>query len=151
MNGIIRNLEPQIRQNRLHVTAELETETGERVVAGIPQREIAAMLPRRELIGTATRTTTDVLEDVRRILSDRAQDRPVRYWTYRDRNYCSFLSWRDIRIIDDDPVHDGPDESSEAVAPPLQGYSDGHGDVEGGLPSEKRDAHQPEPAVGTSA
>jgi len=79
---------------RLHVTAD----NGEAYEAYLPDRELAALIPRTVLVGEQTTAPPQLLETIEPILTRLTQTRRVRLWSYQERRYASFLSWRSVRF-----------------------------------------------------
>jgi hypothetical protein len=101
MKGIVSAVQPVLRKNRLKVIAEVET--GERKVckAYMPEREVAALLPRSILLGESREAPPAMLGTIRPILSRMAEGRAVRLWKYDGRFYFSFLPWKSVRFTSD--------------------------------------------------
>jgi hypothetical protein len=101
MKGIVTAVEPVIRKDRLKVIAEVQTEQGEVCKAFMPEREVAALLPRSILLGDATKAPPAILGTISPILTRMTQGRPVRLWKYDGRFFFSFLLWKSVRFSAD--------------------------------------------------
>jgi hypothetical protein len=87
-------LEGERLKARLHVTAD----TGETYEAYLPDRELSALIPRSVLVGEDTTAPPQLLETIEPILTRLTLARRVRIWSYQERRYASFLSWRSVRF-----------------------------------------------------
>jgi hypothetical protein len=87
-------LEGERLKARLHVIAD----SGEACEAYLPDRELSALIPRSVLVGEDTTAPPQLLETIEPILTRLTLARRVRLWSYRERRYASFLSWRSVRF-----------------------------------------------------
>ena len=87
-------LEGECLKVRLRVTAE----SGENLEAWLPERELAALLPRSILAGAERQVPPELLSTIEPMLARLVTGRQVRVWRYRDRGYASFLPWRAVRF-----------------------------------------------------
>ena len=101
MKGIVAQVRPEILAQRLKVTATVTVESGEAVVAQMPDREVSAVLPRSVLVGTARTAPVSLLGTLQPILSRMTEGRQVRIWQYRERWFFSFVAWRGVRFVED--------------------------------------------------
>jgi hypothetical protein len=104
--GRIKEVEPYLEAQRLKVRLGVLTEE-EDLEGGpflrevfLPQREIAALLPRSLLAGDNRQVPKELLETIAPILARLVTGRAVRLWSYESRAYASFLSWRGVRFTD---------------------------------------------------
>jgi len=99
---------------RLKARLRVATVTGERLEAYLPDRELAALLPRTILVGANRRAPPELLSTIEPMLERLALGRQVRVWSYRERSYASFLPWRAVRFAADKP--EGGPEGRRAEA-----------------------------------
>jgi hypothetical protein len=100
MKGTVDSVKPILMQDRLKVVARVRTEEGMLLEAYMPDRELAAVLPRSVLLGSASRAPRGLLSTMQPILSRMALGRVVRVWTYGDSSYFSFQPWKGVRFTD---------------------------------------------------
>jgi hypothetical protein len=91
VKGTVVAVRPELREERLRVVAQVRTEGGEILEAGMPDREVSAILPRSILVGTAATAP-------RELLTRMSEGRAVRVWEYKDRKYFSFQPWKGVRF-----------------------------------------------------
>ncbi len=79
-------------------------------ISTMPDREVAAILPRSVLVGAPTRgrrgsarVPLSLLGTIGPILTRMAEGRVVRLWDYNGRNFFSFLPWKSVRFVADPP------------------------------------------------
>jgi hypothetical protein len=101
MKGIVAQVHLEILAQQLKVTATVRVESGEAVVAQLPDREVSAILPRSVLVGTARTAPASLLGTLQPILSRMTEGRQVRIWQYRERWFFSFVAWRGVRFVED--------------------------------------------------
>ena len=68
--------------------------------AYLPEREVAALLPRDSLAGGACEAPEELLATLDRVLARLVLGRSVRLWSYQERWYASFAPWRSVRFAD---------------------------------------------------
>lgn len=102
--GTIVAVRPLLDGPRLRIVATVQLDTGESVEAHLPDRETAAILPRSVLLKTGSRAPRSLLETVRSIVVRMCQDRHARVWTYKDRRFFSFQSWKSVRFVEDEEL-----------------------------------------------
>ncbi len=102
MKGTVTRVKPVLAKDRLRVVAEVKTEHGEVHEAFMPDREVAAILPRSILLGGASRAPRAMLATMEPILVRMTEGRTVRLWKYEERFFFSFLPWKSVRF-DPDP------------------------------------------------
>lgn len=66
--------------------------------AYLPEREVAALLPRSLLAGSGGRPPEQLLDTLEPILVRLVRGRTVRLWSWQERTYASFLPWRSVRF-----------------------------------------------------
>ncbi len=98
MKGTVSNVQPVLANQRLKVIARVKTEDGEVLEAYMPDREVAAILPRSILLGSSTKAPPAILSTIAPILSRMADGRVVRLWKYEERFFFSFLPWKSVRF-----------------------------------------------------
>jgi hypothetical protein len=101
MKGTVSSVHPVLANDRLKVIARVKTDQGEDCDAYMPDREVAAILPRSILLGEAKRASPTLLGTIQPILSRMADGRAVRLWKYRDRYFFSFQPWKSVRFVED--------------------------------------------------
>jgi len=109
--GTVRRVRAVVSGDRLRVLAEVAAEAGGVVEATMPDREVAAILPRSILVGMppagrrrAARAPMSLLDTIGPILSRMAEGRAVRMWDYQGRSFFSFLPWKGVRFVADAPA-----------------------------------------------
>jgi hypothetical protein len=98
VKGTVVAVRPELREERLRVVAQVRTEGGEILEAGMPDREVSAILPRSILVGTAATAPRELLGTIAPILARMSEGRAVRVWEYKDRKYFSFQPWKGVRF-----------------------------------------------------
>ncbi len=96
--GRVEEARPVLEGERLKVHLRVVTAAGQMLDAWLPDRELAALLPRSILVGPVRRAPPELLSTIEPMLVRLAQGRQVRIWSYRERSYASFLSWRAVRF-----------------------------------------------------
>jgi hypothetical protein len=113
--GTVTRVRPVLAGDRLRVVAEVRSPSGEVREVSLPDREVAAILPRSILLGGACRAPVSMLGTLAPILERMSEGRSVRMWQYADRWYCSFLPWKSVRFVPEDA---GPADAGPADAGP---------------------------------
>ena len=98
IRGRIERVRPLLEDERLKVKLRVAMEDGQLTEAYLPDRELSALLPRSVLVGDGSQAPALLLETVQPMLDRLAQGRMVRLWSYKERSYASFLSWRSVRF-----------------------------------------------------
>ena len=93
----VRAVHPRLVDQRLRVEALVHDAKGHEWSALVPDRELAAMLPRSILAADGTAPAA-LLETIAGILKRVVVGRHVRLWRYRRQFYLKFLSWRSVRF-----------------------------------------------------
>ena len=118
--GTVTRARPLLNGEHLRVVVEVRAGSGEIREVSLPDREVAAILPRSILLGGSCRAPVALLGTLEPIVARMTEGRVVRMWQYADRWYCSFLPWKSVRFVPDDagspdagppegrPVVDGP-------------------------------------------
>ena len=99
MKGVIADIRPVLAGERLRVVARVRTEGWGVVEAYLPEREVAAFLPRYLLVGDSTRVPRRLLEVLDPMVRRLAGGRRVRLWRFRDLIYFSFPAWRGVVFV----------------------------------------------------
>jgi hypothetical protein len=99
IKGTVIAVHPELTGDRLRVVAQVRTDRGEVLEAGMPDREVSAILPRSVLVGAATTAPRELLGTIEPILSRMSEGRAVRVWDYKDRKYFSFQPWKGVRFL----------------------------------------------------
>lgn len=116
--GAVTRARPILAGERLRVVAEVRSDAGETREVSLPDREVAAILPRSILLGESRRAPAALLGTLEPIVARMTEGRIVRMWQYADRWYCSFLPWKSVRF---EVVGAGPPGSSPPAGSPGQG------------------------------
>ena len=121
--GTVTRARPSLNGERLRVVVEVRSDSGEAREVSLPDREVAAILPRSILLGGSCRAPVALLGTLEPIVARMTEGRVVRMWQYADRWYCSFLPWKSVRFVPDDaePPDAGPPEGRPAVDEPPHG------------------------------
>jgi hypothetical protein len=118
--GTVTRARLSLNGERLRVVAEVRSDSGQVREVSLPDREVAAILPRSILLGSSCRAPVAMLGTLEPIVARMTEGRVVRMWQYADRWYCSFLPWKSVRFVPDDagspdagppgglPAADGP-------------------------------------------
>ncbi len=101
MKGTVTRVRPVLVNERLRVVAEVKTEHGEIHEAFMPDREVAAILPRSILLGGGAKAPHAMLSTIEPILVRMTEGRTVRLWKYEERFFFSFLPWKSVRFAPD--------------------------------------------------
>jgi len=96
--GRVEEARPLLEGAHLKACLRVTTETGESLEAWLPDRELAALLPRSILVGTGRQAPPELLSTIEPMLGRLALGRQVRVWSYRERSYASFLPWKAVRF-----------------------------------------------------
>jgi hypothetical protein len=110
--GRVEEVRPVLEGERLKARLRVATAEGQRLEAWLPDRELAALLPRSVLVGPGRRAAPELLSTIQAMLGRLAQGRQVRVWSYRERSYASFLPWRAVRFRAETPDA-GPEGGQE--------------------------------------
>lgn len=161
--GTVSRARPLLDRERLRVVVEVRMGSGEIREVTLPDREVAAILPRSILVGGSCRAPVALLGTLEPIVARMTEGRVVRMWQYDGRWYCSFLPWKSVRFAAGEehgpPAAAPPDgtspgnpppgassgvEPGERLVPALHQDPEGHGDVQRPLRTRERDADPPE-------
>ncbi len=104
MKGTVSGVYSLLVNCRLKVVARVKTEQGEEYEAFMPDREVAAILPRSILVGEKTRASPMLLGTIQPILNRMAEGRAVRLWKYQERYFFSFQPWKSVRFEEEAPA-----------------------------------------------
>ncbi len=104
LSGTAVRVQPLLQGERLKVVVTLKTDEGEAMEAQMPDREVAALLPRSILLGAGARAPVSLLGTVQPILARLTEGRRVRVWQYKERWFLSFVGWRGVRFVEEAPV-----------------------------------------------
>jgi len=124
--GTVTRARPVLAGERLRVVADVRSPSGEVREVSLPDREVAAILPRSILLGARCRAPVSMLGTLAPILERMTEGREVRMWQYADRWSCSFLPWKSVRFMPDDAGP--PDDAPRAEAPGAGGDAPGQPD-----------------------
>lgn len=109
-------VDTRLVEQRLRVEAVVRGADGKRCSVRVPDRELAALLP-RSILAAEGSPPAALLDTIRAIVGRLLMGRRVRVWEYRDQRYLSFLSWRNVRFSAAQPVPPPAKPSSAAPAP----------------------------------
>ncbi len=113
--GTVTRARPLLNGERLRVVAEVRSDAGDVREVSLPDREVAAILPRSILLGGSCRAPASMLGTLEPIVARMTEGRVVRMWQYADRWYCSFLPWKSVRFVPEDA---GPPEAGPTAGEP---------------------------------
>ena len=113
--GTVTRARPCLNGERLRVVVEVRSDSGEAREVSLPDREVAAILPRSILLGGSCRAPVSMLGTLEPIVARMTEGRVVRMWQYADRWYCSFLPWKSVRFVSEDA---GPPDAGPASGEP---------------------------------
>ena len=82
---------------RLRVEAVVRGAGGRRTAVRVPDRELAALLP-RSILAAGGDPAPQLLDTIAAILKRTVVGRRVRVWEYGGRRYLAFLSWSNVRF-----------------------------------------------------
>ncbi|MBN1836384.1 MAG: hypothetical protein JW820_11075 [Spirochaetales bacterium] len=102
--GRIERVEPVLEGRRLKVRVSVLVEGEGPRQAYLPEREVAALLPRCLLAGSPGGAPPELLDTLEPILARLVGGRTVRLWSWQERSYASFLPWRSVRFAQEDPA-----------------------------------------------
>ena len=88
---------------RLRVEAVVRGAGGRRTAVRVPDRELAALLP-RSILAAGGDPAPQLLETIAAILKRTMVGRRVRVWEDGGRRYLAFLSWRSVRFRVEQPA-----------------------------------------------
>jgi hypothetical protein len=97
--GTVTRARPLLNNDRLRVVAEVRSDSGEVREVALPDREVAAILPRSILLGSSCRAPVSMLGTIEPIVARMTEGRVVRMWQYDGRWFCSFLPWKSVRFV----------------------------------------------------
>jgi hypothetical protein len=117
MRGTVVKVRPELHAGRLRVLVSVKSEAGEVLEAQMPDREVAAILPRSVLLGESSVAPLSLLDTVSPILARMSEGRTVRVWQYRERWFLSFQPWRSVRFADEGGGSDERDAPGPATGP----------------------------------
>ena len=119
--GRIERVEAVLEGDRLKVRLSVLVEGKGPQSAYLPEREVAALLPRSLLAGGPDPPPAELLVTLEPILVRLVRGRTVRLWSWQERSYASFLPWRGVRFAgsggqsEDRPSEGGPNRPSRPV------------------------------------
>ncbi len=100
MQGIVVDVRALVQNAKLKVRAKVRTEEQQELDAFLPDRELAAILPRSVLLGEAKSAPLALLESIAPIVERLAGKRQVRVWEYNGSYYFGFLSWKAVNFVE---------------------------------------------------
>jgi hypothetical protein len=103
LKAVIVHARPEIQARRLKVFASVRADSGELREAQMPDREVAAILPRSLLLGEGATAPVSLLNTLTPIIARMSEGRRVRLWEYKERWFLSFQPWRSVRFLEDEP------------------------------------------------
>ena len=102
--GMIQAAATQLQGQRLKVVASVRMEDGELREAQLPDREVAAILPRCILLAGAATAPASLLDTMRPIVERMCVGRRARTWLYKEKWFFSFQPWRGVRFVEEEPA-----------------------------------------------
>ncbi len=99
--GVVLSVRPELQTERLKVVVVVRTDSGETMEAHMPDRELAALLPRSILLGSGATAHPSLMDTMEPILARMTEGRRVRVWQYKERWFFSFQPWRGVRFRED--------------------------------------------------
>ena len=130
----------KLQAERLKVVVTIKTDSGETVEAQMPDREVAAVLPRSILLGSGAAAHPSLVDTMAPILARMTEGRRVRIWQYKERWFFSFQPWRGVRFRT--TAASQPRYClMTLVVPRVHENAECHGHVQGPLRPGKRDGH----------
>jgi hypothetical protein len=102
--GLIVQARAQLQGQRLKVVASVRLDEGGDVEAQLPDRETAAILPRSILLAGASKAPRQILDTLGPIIVRMCEGRRARVWTYKEKRFFSFQSWKSVRFLEDPPT-----------------------------------------------
>lgn len=87
----------RLQNRRLQVVAVVRDKNGRCIAARMPDRELAALLPRSILV-TNHAPGPELLATITAILQRTVLGRRVRVWEFCGQRYLAFLSWSCVRF-----------------------------------------------------
>ena len=122
--GRIDGVEARLEKQRLKVRVSVTVEKEGTRHAYLPEREVAALLPRNLADVSGGRPPEHLLATIETILARLLRGRSVRLWQWQDRSYASFPPWRNVRFA-------GPDDDRTCGSEP-GGPEAGGSEADGG-------------------
>jgi hypothetical protein len=98
IRGRVDSAQTLLEGERLKAKLRVTADSGEAYEAYLPDRELAALIPRSVLVGEEPIAPPQLLQTIEPMLARLTQSRRVRLWSYRERRYASFLSWRSVHF-----------------------------------------------------
>jgi hypothetical protein len=114
--GRVEEARPVLEGERLKARLRVVTAAGQPLDAWLPDRELAALVPRSLLVGPGRRAPPELLSTIEPMLVRLTLGRQVRVWSYRERSYASFLSWRAVRFGAEEAAGGGESRAEPEVA-----------------------------------
>jgi len=96
MVGKIEFIQPFVRQGRLRVRVIVKVSSGDYCEAFLPERELAALVPRSLLLPGARSAPSSMLEIIGSILRRMTMGRLVGLFDHSGERFVTFLSWRHV-------------------------------------------------------
>ena len=115
MKATIVRVRPELQARRLKVFASVRADSGEMREAQMPDREVAAILPRSLLLGEGATAPVALLDTLTPIIVRMTEGRRVRLWLYKERWFLSFQPWRSVRFVEEEPA--GPPQGASSAGP----------------------------------
>jgi hypothetical protein len=101
MRGRIISIHPKITRQKLKVLATIQSKSEGLLQAFMPERELAALVPRCILLADKRQAPAQLLSTITVMIKRMALARTVRIWKYREHYYFSFISWGEVRFVDE--------------------------------------------------
>lgn len=135
MFGKIVFLRPAVRRGRLFVRVTVQTDRIGYCQARLPERELAALVPRSLLVCGRVEAPRSLLGIISSLLKRTASGRRVRVHSGTGgERLVTFLPWKNVRFRGPESGSPGQDAaSSQGREPPLHEDAESHGHIEGPL------------------
>jgi hypothetical protein len=150
MLGKIVFVRPVLRRGRLCARVTVQTERSGYCQARLPERELAALVPRSLLVCGRAEAPLSLLGIISSLLKRTASGRRVRVRPGAGgEKLVTFMSWKNVRFQKPAPRAPGPGGASgQGGKPPLPEDAEGHGHIEGPFGAAQGDGRAAQARVG---
>jgi hypothetical protein len=152
MFGKIVFVRPALKRGRLLARVTVQTEKHGYCQARLPERELAALVPRSLLVCDRGEAPSSLLGIIGSLLQRTASGRKVRlHRSPAGESLVTFLPWKQVRFCrPDPPSHPVRRASFERSAPPLHENAEGDRHIEGTFGAGQGNGDPSQAAVGDS-
>jgi hypothetical protein len=98
MKGIIVEIKPLLKGEKLKVLAKIKTKEAGMIKAYFPERELAALLPKKILVGDSRQAQVELLGTIMTIIKRMSCGRTVKLWQFKENYYFCFNLWKNVRF-----------------------------------------------------